>query len=73
MYHLPPLAIPPIPERFRVLNSYVSINIKLKICLYVTAYTWDLKNERNKCMQQKRKRLTDVENKIVVTGGKRKW
>ena len=33
----------------------------------------NLKNKTNKCICWNRNRLTDIENKLVVTDGKREW
>ena len=35
--------------------------------------TRGIKNETNKFIQQNRNRLTDVENKLMVTGEEREW
>ena len=39
--------------------------------LYVITYMWNLKNTTNELIQQNRNRLTDIENKLVVTRGER--
>ena len=38
--------------------------------LYDIIYMWNLKNNTNKCMQN-RNRLTDIENKPMIIKGKR--
>lgn len=39
-----------------------------KQMLYIT-YTWNLNNKIDECIQQKRNRIADIENKLVVTTG----
>ena len=34
---------------------------------------WKLKNKTNESIQQNRNRLTNIENKLVVTSEKRGW
>ena len=51
-----------------IMLSEISQTEKDKI-LYDITYTWNLKNKTH---SQKRSRLTDIENKLVVTSGKRK-
>ena len=39
--------------------------------LYVTTFMWNLRTETNKMNVTNRNRLTDVENKLVVTSGEK--
>ena len=61
----------PCAKTWMDLKGIMLSEISQRKILYVITYLWNLKNKRNKQIQQNRNRFMDIDNKLVVTSRER--